>query len=125
MTPNVRTANDALAWLAEREQLRTLRLQRHVAVAAAAAVALAIFASAVDTVVEAAVLPVLVGVVVSSLARGVDAKFGHLWGWLYSEPLVYNALDHLTAKVIERARPPAPRPQDCPVVRVRPIDPLD
>ena len=125
MTPHVRTTDDALAWLTEREQLRTLRLQRHLAVATAAVLALAMLASAVDTVVEAALLPVLVGVAVSSLARGVDAKLGHLWGWLYSEPLVYNRLDHLTARLIEMARPPEPARQDRPVVRVRPIDPFD
>ena len=125
MTSSVRTTDDALAWLMEREHLRTLRLQRHLVVATAAGVLLAVLASAVDTLLEAALLPVLVGITVGSFARGVDARFGHLWGWLYSEPLAFNKLDRLAAKLIESARPPVRDRPGRVEVRVRPIDPFD
>lgn len=94
--------------MAERDRVRTLRMQRHLAFAGVAAMSLVLLSPFVDTVGEFALLPVLVGVIVRSVARGADARFGHIWGWIYEEPQAPTKLDRLVDRLIERTRPPMP-----------------
>ena len=117
--------HDALAWLDARQRLRELRFRRHLAVGAALGFALTLLASTVDTLAEAALVPLLLAGMVSSLARGIDARFGHLWGWIYSEPLTSNRLDRLMARLIGADRPAATGRQQDEPARVRTIAPFD
>lgn len=86
-----------------RERVRTLRMQRHLIVGSLAMSSLVVLGQFADTVAELALLPVLIGIAVRSLMRGVDAKFGHLWDWIYAEPLTPTRLDRLAGRLIDRA----------------------
>lgn len=98
-------------------------MQRHVIVGAIAAVAIMAWAPSADTVTELAFIPILVGVVVRSAARGADAKFGHIWGWLYPEPTSSTRLDRLAERLVVVLTPqPLPEP---PTPKVRPLEPFD
>lgn len=114
----------AFARIEARERVRTLRMQRHLAFAVAGALSLGIVGPAADTVLEWALFPLLVGVIVRSVARGADAKFGHIWGWIYEEPRVATALDRSVNRIIEWARPRRQAEVGPTDVRVRPLDPF-
>jgi len=98
-----------------------MRMQRHLAVATAAAVACLFVSLPTTTLAEGALLTILVGVVLNSLARALDARIGYLWGWVYPEPAQSAWFDRLADRAINR--PVAPQVVDESPVRVLPLDP--
>ncbi len=108
--------------IAARERASVMRMQRHLAVATIAAMACAIVTPAADTLLEMALVPVFVGVMLSSLARGVDARYGYWWGWLYPEPERPTRLDRTVDRIIHRL---VVAQVDESPVRVRPLDPVE
>jgi hypothetical protein len=109
------------AWITQRERVRSMRMRRHLAAAVAAALLLGFLVPVADSLFERALIPVLVAVVLQSLARGVNARFGYLWGWIYPEPRRTTALDRFVEGFLARATNPPPL--DSADVRVRPLDP--
>ncbi len=107
--------------IATRERVRFMRMQRHLAVATIAGMACAIVTPAADTLLEMALVPVFVAVMLNSLARGVDARYGYWWGWLYPEPRLSTRLDRIVDRVVHRL---VVAPADESPVRVRPLDPV-
>ena len=71
-------------WIA-RERARTLRMQRHVAVAVLAALAIPFVARYMLTIFGLVAVSVLVYGVSDSLGRAIDARLGSGWGWLYPD----------------------------------------
>lgn len=115
--------NQARDRMVQRDRIRELRMQRHLLLALFAGLALAVLLPAADTVLELAFVPVLVGVVVRSIARGADARYGHMWGWVYFEPKAPTRLDHMAGRLIDFARPPQ-RDRASQQLKVRPLDPF-
>jgi len=99
-------------------------MQRHLVFALLAALSLGFLAPLVDTVGELALVPVFVGILVRSVARGADAKFGHIWGWIYPEPKVTTTLDRLADRLVELCRPPGRMHHPVREVKVRTLDPF-
>ena len=122
MTVTASLPVDAKVWITQRERVRSMRMRRHLAAAAAAALLLGFLVPVADSLFERAIIPVLVAVMLQSLARGVNARFGYLWGWIYPEPLRSTALDHFVEGFLAGATNP---PHDSADVRVRPLDPWD
>lgn len=89
---------DVGQWITTRERVRTMRMRRHLRVAALGVVALGFLIPATDTVLEASLVPILVTVVLQSIARGINAGFGYLWGWVYPEPARIDLFDRLLGK---------------------------
>ena len=109
-------------WITNLERVRSMRMQRHLAVAGLAGVACAYAGSAISTPLGFAMLMVSVAVAFSSLARAVDARFGYWWGWLYPEPKQSTPFDRFVDQLIHR---PLAAPEDTSSTRVRPLDPLE
>ncbi len=109
-------------WITNRERVRSMRMRRHLAVAGLAGVACAYAGSAISTPLGFATLIVAVAVAFSSLARGVDARFGYWWGWLYPEPKQSTPLDRFVDHLIHRL---VTAQVDEPSARVRPLDSFD
>jgi hypothetical protein len=91
---------DVGAWINELESTRTMRMQRHLAVATLAVAALAVFRPNPDSLSGFALIPILVAVTLSSLARGANARFGYMWGWIYREPSRKTRIDRFVDGVI-------------------------
>jgi len=113
---------DVRAWITQRERVRTMRMRRHLASAVAAALLLGFLVPVADSLFEWTLIPILVAVLLQSLARGVNARFGYLWGWIYPEPRRSTALDRFVEGFLAGATNPPPH--DSSDVRVRPLDPL-
>jgi hypothetical protein len=96
VTPRV----DVREWITFREHVRFLRMQRHLTVAAVGVVACVFVAPASNTLAGFTLFAILVGVTLSSLARALDARIGHLWGWLYPEPKQSTRLDRFVDRAI-------------------------
>ena len=109
-------------WITNRERVRSMRMQRHLAVAGLTGVGCAYAGSAISTPLGFAMLMVFIAVAFSSLARAVDARFGYWWGWLYPEPKQSTASDRFVDQLIHRA---ISGPEDTSSTRVRPLDPFD
>jgi len=104
--------------ISNRDRVRSLREQRHIAVAILAAVGTIFAFSFIDNLVGLLVFAYLVYVVLDSLAKALDANRGYLWGWVYSEPRRTTLSDEVADRVITRlgeARPDQADP------RIRPI----
>lgn len=90
-------------WIA-RERARTLRMQRHIAVAVLAALAIPFVARYVLTIFGLVAVSVLVYLVIDSLGRAIDARLGYWWGWLYPDrarPSRFDlAVDHVVRAVM-------------------------
>ena len=95
-TPRV----DVREWITFREHVRFLRMQRYLTVAVVGVVACGVVSPASNTLAGFTLLAILVGVVLSSLARAVDAHMGYLWGWLYPEPKQSTRLDRFVDRAI-------------------------
>lgn len=93
---------DVGAWISELESTRTMRMQRHLATALLAVAALAIFRPNPDSLSGFALIPILVAVALSSLARGANAAFGYMWGWIYREPSRKTRFDRFVGGVIHQ-----------------------
>ena len=65
-------------------------------------------------------LATFVWVTLEALARGTNAKWGYLWGWLYPEPTQVTRLDRFVDGLVHR-------PIEAPVAepKVRILDPWD
>jgi hypothetical protein len=112
---------DVREWISIREHVRFLRMQRHLTVAVAGVVACVIVAPASNTLAGLTLLAVLVGVMLSSFARAVDARIGYLWGWLYPEPKQSTRLDRFVDRAIHSLL--VTQVIDEAPVRVRTLDP--
>lgn len=78
---------------ASREHVRTMRMQRHLVVAGLTCLAGVVVSPTVYNLPEFVILATVVGVVLGSFARAVDARLGYGWGWLYGEPKSSTWLD--------------------------------
>ena len=117
VTPRV----DVREWITLREHVRFLRMQRHLTVAVVGVVAGVVVAPSSSTLAGFTLIAILVGVVLSSLARAVDAQIGYLWGWLYSEPKQSTRLDRFVDRAIHSLL--VTQVIDDAPVSVRPLDP--
>jgi len=120
------TITDARLWIAERERIRTLRVQRHLAMALLAGLALTFVAPYTETLLGLTLLSVLVFVALDALAKAMDAHLGFMWGWLYGEPERTTRLDRLLDHIVQRlaaaqAHRRVTAQEDDPPVRVRPL----
>ena len=108
-------------WIADRERVRFLRMQRHLATALVAAVLVFFFAPFADAMLGFFWVLFLISVFLGSLVRAADARRGFLWGWLYAEPKQSTRLDLAVDRVIQRLRV-AGEVKEPLVVKVRPLD---
>lgn len=108
-------------WIADRERVRFLRMQRHLAIAVVAGLLVFFFAPITDAPLGFFWVLFLLSVFLGSLARAVDARYGFFWGWLYPEPKQSTRLDLAVDRVIQRLRA-AGEAAEPPVVKVRPLD---
>lgn len=106
--------------ITHRQRVRTMRTQRHLAVAFLAGMACAFIAPVAGTVLWITLIPILAFVVLNSLARAIDARLGYWWGWLYGEPKRPTWVDRMVDRIIHRL---AAAKVDDPPMRVRPLDP--
>jgi energy-converting hydrogenase Eha subunit A len=104
MTNSVSGPVDSEAWITQREKVRTMRMQRHLTVAILAGLALGFLIPATNTLLEAFLIPILVALVLQSIGRGLNAKFGWMWGWIYPEPIRATGFDRLIARVFDADR---------------------
>lgn len=115
---------DAGVWIAQRERVRTMRVQRHLAVAFLAGLGCVFVAPFVGTLVGLTLMSMLVYVVLDSLARAMDAHRGFLWGWLYAEPKRTTrfdwVMDRIVQHVVQMHRQAVAQVDDSPP-RVRPL----
>jgi hypothetical protein len=112
---------DVREWISIREHVRFLRMQRHLTVAVAGVVACVIVAPASNTLAGLTLLAVLVGVMLSSFARALDARNGKQWGWLYTEPKQSTRHDRFVDRAIHSLL--VTQVIDEAPVRVRTLDP--
>jgi hypothetical protein len=114
---------DVGEWITRREAVRQMRLQRHLGVAGVAALLIALVSAIPDPLLKLVLISALTLVMLESLARGISAKFGYLWGWPYPEPTEVTRFDILVDEVVHRlATPPA---SPAPEAKVRLLDPWD
>jgi hypothetical protein len=83
-----------------RERARTLRMQKHIAVALLAALTILFVAPYVLTILGLIAVSVLVYVVFDSLGRAVDARLGYWWGWLYPDKERPTRFDLVVDRVV-------------------------
>ena len=117
---------DGRVWMAERERVRTLRVQRHLAMASLAGLAVTFVVPYLGTLLGVILFSLLVFLVLDALAKAMDAYLGFMWGWLYGEPERTTSLDRVVHDTIQRlvsaqVRRRAAVPVDDPPVRVRPL----
>ena len=96
------TITDAGVWIAQTERVRTVRVQRHLAVALLAGLGCVFVAPFVDTLLGLTLISMLVYVVLDSLAKAMDAHRGFLWGWLYPEPKRTTRFDRVVDRIVQR-----------------------
>ena len=127
-TPDVRGK-----MITQRERIRTMRMQRHLGAATLACLAYTVSRPGLDTIAGFLILTALVGFVLGSLCRAMDARLGHWWGWLYGEPEGSTRLDvwvegivhHLTAVWLSHSvttDPGIDTPDNELKVRILPLD---
>ena len=85
-----------------RERVRTMRMQRHLAVAGLACAAGVVIGPTVYSLSGLLILAAFIGFVLGSLARAADARLGNWWGWLYGEPEYSTRLDRLVDGTLRR-----------------------
>jgi hypothetical protein len=108
-------------WIADRERVRFLRMQRHLATALVSGLLVLFFAPITEALLGFFWVLFLLSVFLGSLARAADARIGFLWGWLYAEPKQSTRLDLAVDRLIQRLRA-AGEAEAPPVVKVRPLD---
>ena len=106
----------------ERKRIRTLRIQRHLIVAAVAAVTMALMATSIDTWFEILLGLFLLGLATRSVERGLDVIFDDVRYETSSEPDSMRWADRLTERLVDACRPIDPPAQAEP--KVRPLEPL-
>ena len=114
------------SWIAQLERVRSMRVQRHLAVAFLAGLGLVFAAPFIETILGLTLISLLVFVVLDSLAKAMDAHRGFLWGWLYAEPNRTTRFDRVVDRSIQRLAAAQNQRQqadqvDDPPPRVRPI----
>jgi hypothetical protein len=82
--------------------IRTVRMQRHLAVAGLACAAYGVTGPTMNSFVDLVALAAFTYVVLESFARAVDARLGYWWGWLYGEPEQSTWLDVAVDRIIRR-----------------------
>lgn len=115
---------DVREWITTLESIRQLRMQRHIVIAALAGFLVVLAPLIPDPMTELVVVALLVGVVLQSLARGLNARFGYMWGWPHPEPKRSTRLDQFVDRLIRRfSAPPTAKGTEEPLVRV--LDPWE
>lgn len=82
--------------------IRTMRMQRHLAIAALACAAYVVTGPTTNNLIGVVLLAVFTYVVLESFARAADARLGYWWGWLYGEPQQSTRLDLAVDRVVRR-----------------------
>jgi hypothetical protein len=93
---------DASVWIAQRERVRALRVQRHLVVALLAGLGCVFVADSYDTLLGLTLISILVYVVLDSLGRAMDAYRGFMWGWVYPEPKKTTLSDRVVDSIVQR-----------------------
>ena len=96
------TPTDAGVWISQREHVRKLRMQRHLAVAVLAGSVCAFSYPIAASLPKYMLISILVLVVLNSLGKAMDAHLGYLWGWLYQEPERTTRFDRIVDRIIHR-----------------------
>jgi hypothetical protein len=113
--------------IAQREHVRTMRMQRHLTLAGLTCVLGIVIGPAVHRLLGLMILLACTGAVLGSLARAADARLGHWWGWLYGEPVYSTWLDLFICAILRRfATGSAPDTVDNePKIRILPVEPSE
>jgi hypothetical protein len=113
--------------IAQREHVRTMRMQRHLTLAGLTCLLGVFIGPAVDSLLGFVILLACTGAVLGSLARAADARLGQWWGWLYGEPVYSTWLDLLVFAILRRfATSSAPDTVDNePKIRILPLEPSE
>ena len=120
--PEVIKRFDVTAWIPRRESVRQLRMQRHFVVSALGLVLL-VFASAIpQPLLKLVLVAALTMLTLESLARGLNAKWGYLWGWPYPDPKESTRCDVVVDGVVHQLASPLAESETS--SKVRPLDPL-
>lgn len=85
-----------------RLHVRTLRMQRHVAVAGTAIVACTVLLRIVHPLARLVILAAFLAIIIGSLVRAIDARLGYWWGWMYGEPKLATWADVLVDSILRR-----------------------
>lgn len=112
---------DVVEWLIRRESVRHMRMQRHLVVSALAAVILIVTFSIPDSLLRLVLMSTLVLLILESLARGMSAMWGYLWGWPYPEPTQATRVDVFIDGVVHHLASPRPAAERDP--KITPLDP--
>jgi hypothetical protein len=100
-------------------------MQNHLFLAGVAGVLVGPVSAAAGAIPELALIAVLGWFILRSIARGVDAKFGHFWDWICGEPKATTALARYVDRLVDVFRPPLRAQSTSRRMRVRPLDPFD
>ena len=114
---------DVGEWIIRRESVRHMRMQRHLVVSALAAVILIVTFSIPDSLLRLVLMSTLVLLTLESLARGMSAMWGYLWGWPYPEPTQATRVDVFIDGVVHHLASPGPAAEPDPKITL--LDPWD
>ncbi len=114
----VKVAGSATLEIRRLEDVRVLRIRRHLLTAAFAAIGVFPALLFVENLAGLLVFAFLVYKVLDSLARAADARFGPVWGPAYPEPKRTDWLDRLADRIVRRfsIERPGPDREDGPRV---------
>lgn len=110
-------------WIIRRESVRHMRMQRHLVVSVLAVMILIVAFSIPDPLLRLVLMSTLVLLTLESLARGMSAVWGYLWGWPYPEPTQVTRVDVFIDGVVRRLAPPRPVAEPDPKITL--LDPWD
>ena len=96
----------------ERERVNSVRIHRHVAVAAFAAFIFFVMMLQQMSLVAYLVMTVALGVMINSLARAADLHFGWAYGHLYRLPRRAVLIDRFVARAEEALEAPHPEGEE-------------
>jgi hypothetical protein len=110
-------------WIIRRESVRHMRMQRHLVVSVLAVMILIVAFSIPDPLLRLVLMSTLVLLTLESLARGMSAVWGYLWGWPYPEPTQATRVDVFIDGVVRHLAPPRPAAEPDPKITL--LDPWD
>jgi len=92
-------------WIIRRESVRHMRIQRHLVVSALAAVILIVAFGIPNPLLRLVLMSALVLLALETLARGMGAMWGYMWGWPYPEPTQATRVDVFIDGVVRHLAP--------------------